>query len=165
MTRYSTKPLSERLGLKHGQRLYFEGAPLIYLDALGPAPSGVRFLEKPDGPIDFIHLFVRTRQELAERVPQLAKQLSPRGKLWVSWPRQRMLSGSDIADDDIREIGVLCGLSGVKSCDINDAWIGQQFVYPRRGRPRSTGYAAAREPQTEKKPERRSNLLASGAYY
>lgn len=164
MSRYSTKSLAERLGLKPDQRLYFEGAPLIYLDALGTAPSGVRILESPEGPIDFIHLFVRTRQELAERVPQLAKQLSPRGKLWVSWPRPYALPESNLARDDIREIGSSCGLSGVKGCEINDVWTGYQLVYPRRGRPRSTGFAVARDAQAEAKSDRRSDLLASGAY-
>ncbi|CAI6083604.1 hypothetical protein [Cohnella sp. JJ-181] len=160
MPRYSNKPLAERLGLKPFQRLYFEDAPLLYLDALGPSPAGIRFLEKPDGPIDFIHLFVRERHTLEARLPLLAKQLSPRGMLWVSWPgRQSDVTGMD--GDAVREIGAAWGLSGVKTCEIDDRWIGCKLVYRKRGRPRAAGFASATLAPPNGRAERREAVLAT----
>ncbi|MDI4643937.1 hypothetical protein [Cohnella hashimotonis] len=141
MSRYSTKPLSERLGLRPYQRLYFEGAPLIYLDSLGPSPAGIRFLDTPAGPIDFIHLFVRTQAELEGRIPLLAEQLSSRGMLWVSWLKSRALLHNGIDDKDVARVGAACGLSDVKTCEIDETWTGRKLVFRKKGRPRSNGYA------------------------
>ncbi|MDG0814189.1 hypothetical protein [Cohnella rhizosphaerae] len=161
MSRYSTKPLSERLGLRPYQRLYFEGATLIYLNSLGPSPAGIRFLDAPEGPIDFIHVFVKSRADLESRVPLLAKHLSPRGMLWVSWPKGRALQHTDIGEEAVAKIGTACGLSGVKDCEIDETWTGRKFVFPKKGRPRSTGFAGVTHGAAVDKPDRRERPLAS----
>ncbi|SFB09315.1 hypothetical protein SAMN05216312_103460 [Cohnella sp. OV330] len=161
MSRYSTKTLSERLGLRPYQRLYFEGASLIYLNSLGPSPAGIRFLDSPEGPIDFIHLFVKTQADLEVRVPQLAKHLSPRGMLWVSWPKGCAMPHADVGEEAVAKIGTACGLSGVKDCEIDETWTGRKFVYRKKGRPRSTGFASVPHPAAVGWPDRREFLLAS----
>lgn len=162
MSRYSIKPLSERLGLRPYQRLYFEGAPLIYLNSLGPSPVGIRFLVAPEGPIDFIHLFVKSQADLERRMPLLAKHLSPRGMLWVSWPKGRGQPHTDIGEEAVAKVGLACGLSGVKDCEIDERWTGRKFVYPKKGRPRSTGFAGIpHAPSVDKPGHRTERALAS----
>ncbi|MFC3803170.1 hypothetical protein [Cohnella sp. GCM10012308] len=164
MSRYSTKPLSERLGLRPYQRLYFEGAPLIYLDSLGPSPAGIRFLDTPAGPIDFIHLFVKTQAKLEERIPLLAGQLSSRGMLWVSWPKGRTLLNTDVGEEDVTRIGAACGLSDVKACEIDETWTGRKLVFRKKGRPRSTGFAGVPYALAIGRPDRRENPIALAGF-
>ncbi|MFD2328639.1 hypothetical protein ACFSR7_05200 [Cohnella sp. GCM10020058] len=161
MSRYSTKPLSERLGLRPYQRLYFEGAPLIYLDSLGPSPAGIRFLDTPAGPIDFIHLFVKTQAALEERIPRLAGQLSSRGMLWVSWPKGQTLLDTDVGEEDVARIGAACGLSDVKACEIDEMWTGRKLVFRKKGRPRSNGFAGLTHAAAIGRLDRRGFPVAS----
>lgn len=165
LTRYSLKPLAERLGLRPNQRLYFEGAPLLYLDALGPSPSNVRYLDSPVGPIDFIHLFAGSRDVLVERMPLLARQMSPRGMLWVSWPKRQGASADDLDRDAVREIGAACGLSAVKTCDIDDRWSGHKFVKPRKKRLRPASSAGPLETQPALPEAEAEAMLVPGASY
>ncbi|MEK0317014.1 DUF3052 family protein [Cohnella sp. 56] len=139
MSRYSTKMLSERLGLKAGQRLYFEGAPLVYLDALGTSPAGVRFLEYPVGPIDFIHLFAREPHTIADRMPRLAEQLAPRGMLWIAWPKRAVLRRAAMDEEALRTIAAACGLTCAKTCELTDEWVGCKLVRRKKGRVRPAG--------------------------
>ena len=53
---YSGTPLSRKLGLKPGFRVFVDGAPANFLQLLEPLPENVAFVEKIENDLDMIHL-------------------------------------------------------------------------------------------------------------
>jgi hypothetical protein len=84
---YSGKPLSAKLGIKPGQTLAVLAAPDHYRALVEPLPEGVRLIETAEAGAQVIHLFVRDRADLAGRVDNAVKAVSPGCALWVSWPK------------------------------------------------------------------------------
>jgi len=136
MAGYSGTPLIKKLGIKPGFNVTF----------VNPPPDFVRGLELPAETIvrssgsrqqlDFVLLFVRSRQELATKFPMSAARLKPDGMLWVSWPKKASGIQSDLTDNVVRELGLSEGLVDVKVCAVDDVWSGLKFVFRLRDRPK-----------------------------
>ena len=70
---YSGTPLWKKLGYKEGDSAYVEGAPVTYLAMLElPAEISVRWVERTNAGIAFVHLFVLSKAKL-EETPVVAK--------------------------------------------------------------------------------------------
>lgn len=79
------RTVSEKLGVKPGSRTYITGAPDDALNALLlPALSRTNELQ---GQYSYLHLFVRTGEQMNAQFPVLRRHLAAAGMLWVSWPR------------------------------------------------------------------------------
>src|SRR5688500_401348 len=83
---YSGKPLAEKLGVKPGTTIHAIAAPDNYAELLG-AVDGLTIEQERPANSSFIHVFVRSRAELAE-AEDLVGALEPGGTLWVSWPKK-----------------------------------------------------------------------------
>jgi len=125
MAGYSGKPLLEKLGLKAGMK-----ANLI--SPVYRAPAGVE--KSTEGPLDFIHLFTKDREELERDFPVLAKTLAPSGMLWVSWPKGASKIKTDVNETVVRKIGLEAGLVDVKVCAVDEVWSGLKFVIRLKNR-------------------------------
>jgi expansin (peptidoglycan-binding protein) len=49
--------------------------------------------------------------------------------LWVSWPKKASGVATDLTENDVRKIGLDCGMVDVKVCAVSDVWSGLKFVF------------------------------------
>jgi len=125
---YSTTPLIKKLGIKPNNKVLLVNEPVYYLDLLGEMPSGVT-IGIDESSLDFIHLFIKEKDELLELLSQLKEILSKNGMIWVSWPRKASKVDADVSDAVVREAGLEIGLVDVKVCAVDEVWSGLKFMY------------------------------------
>src|SRR5206468_13099749 len=80
------------------------------------------------GPLDFVQVFTKEKQELERRFAELARALAPAGMLWISWPKKASGVATDLTEDVIRAIGLAHGLVDVKVAAVDEVWSGLKFV-------------------------------------
>jgi hypothetical protein len=135
--RYSQRTLSEKLGIKPGTRVVVLGSPPTYASLIVPLPAGATLRSRLPRTSEFIHRFVRRRDDLAADFPRLARALTDEGILWISWPKKASGVNTDLSENIVREIGLAEGLVDVKVCAVDEVWSGLKFVRraENRGRP------------------------------
>lgn len=134
-TEHSLKPLTQKLGMRPGYRIFVLNAPIDYRTILGELPENAVLLDKESlGPFDLIHFFVQKRKELEEEFPVLKREMSKSGGLWVSWPKSSSKTQTDLTENYVREIGLKNGLVDVKILSIDKTWSGLKFVYRLKDR-------------------------------
>jgi len=127
----SGKPLSQKLGIKPGFRIFASNAPKAYGDIVGPLPDGVKILANPAASLDMAHLFVTKAAGLTGKLKRLRAAIAPDGMIWVSWPKKASGVASDLSDVAVREIALRLGLVDVKVCAVDEVWSGLKFVIPK----------------------------------
>ena len=131
---YSKKSLVDKLGIKDGFTIAIVGSPENYAATLGSLPSGVRQTKGIKGPLDFLQFFCSKRSDLESHFPKLKAALSPRGMLWVSWPKGSSGVLTDLTENVVREIGLRNGLVDIKVCAVDETWSGLKFVFRLKDR-------------------------------
>ena len=125
---YSTRSLSDKLGIRPGTRIIALGAPASYRDLLAPLPKGALIAARLPTAAGFIHQFARSSDELHADFPRIAAALQDDGTLWISWPKKSSGIESDLTENVIRDLGLALGLVDVKVCAVDDVWSGLKFV-------------------------------------
>jgi hypothetical protein len=128
---YSGKPLTQKLGIKPGFRIFVGHAPAAYDDIVGKLPAGVTIVGRPKAPLDMVHLFARQAAGLAEKLRGFRDAIAPDGMVWVSWPKEASGVVTDLSDVVVRDVGLSVGLGDIKVCAIDETWSGLKFVIPR----------------------------------
>lgn len=138
---YSSRTLAEKLGIKPAMRACLLGAPPGYREALGAALAHVELIASPEAAadLDFVHVFVTARAELAALFPPVKAALAPGGSLWVSWPKKAAKMPTDLDENVVRELGLAAGLVDVKVAAIDPVWSGLKFVYRLKDRRPAAG--------------------------
>src|SRR5690349_18688669 len=121
---YSKKPLMDKLGFKAGFKVWIIEAPESYCRLL---PEETVITPPIKENLDFIHLFTKERDELAEQFPVLKEALSQKGMLWISWPKASSKIETDLNENLIRNIGLSNNLVDVKVCAVDEIWSGLKF--------------------------------------
>lgn len=124
---YSGKPLSQKLGLKPGQRIVLRNAPAHYAALTGFDLAQAQVLGRT-GRFDFGHAFVGSRVQLQQALDALEPHLADSGMLWVSWPKKAAKIATDLNEDGIRELALPRGLVDVKVCAVDATWSGLKLV-------------------------------------
>jgi hypothetical protein len=160
MAGYSGTPLIQKIGIKPGNRLTFKNEPATFLKELGPLPDGAEHSKNLSGKANVVVCFTDRKTELERNFPALAKTLVPDGMLWISWPKKTSGMATDLTEDVVREVGLKCGLVGVKVCAIDETWSGLKFVIRTKDRPLASNKKTARskarrDSSAEKKPRTR----------
>jgi hypothetical protein len=98
---------------------------------LGEFPEGVQIVDKNySKPIDFIHLFSKTEEELHNLFPPLKNKLDKNGLIWVSWIKKASKNyNATFPESEVRTLGLNIGLVDVKVCAVDEDWSGLKFVY------------------------------------
>jgi hypothetical protein len=125
---YSGTPLAKKLGYKAGFRVFLDNAPEDYRGLLEPLPEDVKFLAKPAGDLDLVHVFTASVKDLTAKLKQYIKKIKPNGTIWVSWPKKASKVATDITEDVIREIALKTVLVDVKVCAVDEVWSGLKLV-------------------------------------
>ncbi len=134
-TGYSKRTLADKLGIKPGSRVSFSNEPGRYFALLGLSRGEIEIASNRARHLDFLHVFVRNRKQLAASFPQAKLRIKPTGVLWVSWPKLTSTLTSDLSENVVREIGLANGLVDVKVAAIDVDWSGLKFVYRLTDRP------------------------------
>ena|ERR1700759_807902 len=130
MAGHSGKPLSQKLGIKPGFRIFADSPPKPYRDIVGDLPDGATILARPAAPLDMAHLFVTKAAGLAGKLKRLRRAIAPDGMIWVSWPKKASGVVTDLSDAVVRNAGLALGLVDVKVCAVDETWSGLKFVIP-----------------------------------
>lgn len=134
MAGYSGTPLSKKLGIKPGSRLYVAGAPSDYRKVVKPLPDGVEIASRMSADVDLAHLFTVKRADLAAKLSSTLAKLKPDGTIWVSWPKKASKVATDITEDTIRAVALPLGLVDVKVCAVDETWSGLKLVIRKQNR-------------------------------
>ena len=126
MPGYSGTPLFKKLGIKEAFRVTFVGLPADVKAELRDVMAECTVAKDP--PLDFAMVFAKKQSELRSQFARLAKQLTPAGMLWVSWPKKSSGVVTDMNENDVRRIGLEAGLVDVKVCAVSEVWSGLKFV-------------------------------------
>ena len=127
-------PLSKKLGIKSGFRVWVLGAPKPYDQFFDGMPDGLKFTDPPKEDVEFIHIFVSTHTALNSQLKRVKPHLKKNGTLWISWPKKSSAIPSDIGKFDVMKAGQAIGLVDVKVAAIDEDWSGHKFVYRLKDR-------------------------------
>ena len=125
---YSGKPLAEKLGITPGMQIAALGAPANYRALIAPLPPRVSVTDAPKRGAAFIHVFVKSRAELAEQLVMYRKSMAQDGMIWVSWPKKASKLATDVTEDVVRDLALPLGLVDVKVCAVDETWSGLKLV-------------------------------------
>jgi hypothetical protein len=126
MAGYSGKPITEKLGVKPGHRVYIErvpeGLPLDW-------PASVTVLRSaPAEPVDIVWAFCLDRRRLERRLPTLVAKTAVAGSLWVSWPKRSSGVATDLDENVVRQLALDAGVVDVKVAAVDDVWSALKLV-------------------------------------
>ena len=131
MAGYSGTPLPRKLGIKPGAVVALRRAPAGFEKTLGRLPEGAR-VTRTARRADRTLLFVRSRAELARRLPGAARALEAGQGLWIAWPKQASGMKSGLSERHVRERGLALGIVDYKICAIDETWSGLLFAKRRK---------------------------------
>ncbi|HZR58613.1 MAG TPA: DUF3052 family protein [Terriglobales bacterium] len=126
MAGYSGTPLPKKLGIKEQYRVAFIDMPADIKSELKEALAACKIAAK--GPLDYVHLFVKSQADLEKTLVRFRPQLAPAGMIWVSWPKKSSGVETDVTENDVRRVGLAVGVVDVKVCAVNEIWSGLKFV-------------------------------------
>jgi hypothetical protein len=134
MAGYSGTPLTRKLGIKDGSRIFLLNAPGNYLQLVAPLPAGVQVAPQITSHTDIVHIFSTEKEELSQALRTSLKKMRPDGMIWVSWPKKSSKIPTDITEDTIRELALPLGLVDIKVCAVDDVWSGLKLVIRKENR-------------------------------
>ena len=118
----SDKTVAQKLLIKENYNVLFINEPENYKAILGELPKNVTILTEPAESVDFIQLFVTSKKELEDNLNELKPYLSPKGLLWVTYPKGTSKIRIDVNRDIIREYAKSIKLEAVAMISIDDKW-------------------------------------------
>ncbi len=134
MAGYSGTPLSKKLGIKEGFRVYAKNPPERYQQWLAPLPDNVKIVTRLTNDLDMIHFFTKSSKELSSEIKKQITKIKQNGIIWVSWPKKSSHVTTDITEDIIRDVVLPMGLVDIKVCAVDDVWSGLKLVIRRENR-------------------------------
>lgn len=123
-----TTSRAKKLGLKDGVRLAVDAAPAEW--DLADAPAGL-LRASLDEDFDVAIAFVVSQADLASRIDDLGRRITPGTSLWLAWPRRAGGHTSDLTDVVVRDAAVARGLVDSKVAAIDVDWSGLRFTRRR----------------------------------
>lgn len=118
----SEKTIAQKLMIREDYKVLFVNEPKGYRSILGELPPNVIVVTEPTAPIDLIQFFVTSRRGLEEKLSKLKSLLTPKGLLWVTYPKGASKIKVDINRDSIRRFAQSIGLEGVAMISVDETW-------------------------------------------
>ncbi len=131
---YSTRTLSEKLGLRAGMKVVLIGAPSAYREQIHPLPDDLRISHRLGRSADFVQLFARSTGEITRRLEAIARAIHPDGMVWICWPKKSSGVKTELSGDVVRGLGLKAGLVDVKVAAVDETWSGLKFVHRVKNR-------------------------------
>jgi hypothetical protein len=120
-------PQHKKLRLLAGQKAAVLNSPPGYLASLEPLPEGVNLVQDPGSGLDFVHLFVRDREELEAWIDRALESVKYDGLLWVSYPKGGSQMKTDLNRDSLWQLLTPRGIRPVSQVAIDETWSALRF--------------------------------------
>lgn len=134
MAAYSSTPLAKKLGIKNGFGIRLINEPDYYFSLFTDLPTDIKILTDKKSKKNFIHLFVKNRNDFEKHIYELKNEIEPDGIIWVSWYKKSAKILTDVTEDKIRSIALSIGLVDIKVCAVDEVWSGLKLVIPVKDR-------------------------------
>jgi hypothetical protein len=85
-------------------------------------------LKSLESGIEMGHLFVTSRDDLAETLRKVRAVLVPGGIVWVSWPKKASGVATDVGEDEVRAAAFPLGMVDIKVCAVDETWSGLKLT-------------------------------------
>lgn len=123
------RPLTQRLGVKPGQRVLVINAPDGYHESLAPLPDDVRLDdERASGATyDQVHLFAEDKAAVDRDAPRAMEALREGGLLWIAYPKTSGPVRSDITRDHGWEALGAADWDSTVQVSVDDTWSALRF--------------------------------------
>ncbi len=131
---YRQASLTKKLGIKSNTTLVLIDPPEDFAKTLGELPPNVLVQKQLSDQSDLIILFVRTQQDLQNRLVEIVNKFQPDEKVWIAWQKKSFRTATDATQTTVREVGLAQGLVDYKICRIDETWTGLLFT---RRKPKS----------------------------
>ena len=131
---YSGTPLFKKLGMKEGGVVKLVNAPAHYGELIGEMMEKIEMNNSAKKDLDLIHFFTNSLNELAQKLPQLMKEIKKDGTIWVSWYKKSAKKPTEITETEVRDTALAIGLVDVKVCAVDEEWSGLKLVYRLKDR-------------------------------
>ncbi len=118
----SIKLVAEKLLIKGNLKALFVNAPREYRAVIDGLPDSVTVVKEAKGQVDVIQVFASSKKELQAQLGKLKTVLSPKGMLWVTYPKGTSKVKADVNRDIIRECAKTVGLEAVALVSVDDTW-------------------------------------------
>ena len=114
----STKTVAQKLLIKPNYRVLLVNEPEGYRAILGKLPDGTIIVRESVSSVDLIQVFVSSKKQMEQLLPEIKKLILKNELLWVSYPK----GNAEINRDSIREYAYTIGFQAVSQVAINDIW-------------------------------------------
>ena len=128
---YSATPLTKKLSLKDGMRVWFADMPDSVRAEIEDAGLTLSEEQVPTPGLNAAHIFVTDRAEMEKQLATLREMIDPAGQIWVSWPKKASGVTTDITEDTIRDVALPMGFVDIKVCAVDAIWSGLKLVIRR----------------------------------
>lgn len=129
---YRQVPLAKKLAITRDQITRLVSAPDDFETIIGALPPGAVLTRRPLRSPDLTIWFVKSRAELARKIPGKAKATG-HGRLWIAWPKKTIRTTTDLSQTLVRQAGLSNGLVDYKICSINETWSALLFARRHAG--------------------------------
>ncbi len=129
MAGYSGKPLSQKLGIKRGDRVLLSNAPRMLPCELTEY-SGARTKKN----LNIVLLFATSAAGFIAEFASLTNAIEANGMIWVAWPKKASGMETDLTEDVIRNQALKTRFVDVKVCAIDETWSGLKLVIRKQYR-------------------------------
>jgi len=116
--------LAKKMRFDPAQRNAILEAPGHYAAVLGVEGQPDLFVDRLEGPYDWIQIFVLHAAELRQKAPLAARALDPKGILWISFPKKSSKIKTDLSRDHGWDIIEATGMRFLNLISIDDTWSG-----------------------------------------
>lgn len=127
MDRYAARTAARKLGIVGGSQVAVMNPPVDYEKVIGELPAGVSFEEDSRSACPVTLWFIRDPDELRSALPRI-RNLAPRTRLWIVWPKQSAPARGAITQPFIRESATVAGLVDYKICSVDRTWSAMLFA-------------------------------------
>lgn len=117
------KSLIKKLLMKPGLRSIVINPPDGYLQRLGSFPIEFEL----EGKFDFVHLFVKSKEEVDVFGPRAIEAVKQDGVLWISYPKGSSKIKTDINRDKGWDTIKAMGFQGVSLVSVDETWSAMRF--------------------------------------
>lgn len=125
---FKPKDAIRKLGIVADSRVAMLHAPSGF--SLGELPDGARAQTKATG-ATIVLLFAKSAAALGRELPSFKPLVEAGVRLWILWPKKASAMAGELSQVRIVEMCRAVGISGYKTCAVDDTWSGMA-TGPRR---------------------------------
>lgn len=125
---YSGTPLTKKLGLKPGMRVWYLHMPDSVHAGIDADALVLSEQTAPSAGLEAAMVFVTRRDDLARELAALRALIAPAGFVWVCWPKKAAKTDTDITETIVRDVALPMGFVDIKVCAIDEKWSGLKLV-------------------------------------